>query len=815
MPPTLRHAVRKLAQKPSVTLLAVLTLAIGLGANAAIFAVVDAVLLRPLPYTQAERLVDIGHAAPGLELLAMNMSPRLYVHYREHAGSLAELALYDSGRAAISGLERPVEVGGAFVTPSLFPLLGASPARGRTFTEAEGMPGAPPVALLSHALWQRQLGGDPGIVGRSLEIDGELHEVVGVMQPDFAFPEDDTDVWLPLEVDPVTAPLGEFGAGGVGRLAPGVAIETAQAELERFAGDLPTHLPDEEAAPVLDRAGFTVEVRPLREAVVGDLGPVLWVLLATVGFVLLLACFNVANLFLARAEERQRETAIRVALGAGRGTLVSAALAEGLLLSITAGGLGLLLAAVSLRPLLAMAPQGLPRAGAIAVDLRTVAAVTVLAVVSGIVFGLIPALRGRFRELGPVLKEGGRSRTAGRAQHRARRVLVVAQMAIALVLLVGAGLMARSFQRLSAVDPGFQVDRALTFRLSLPESRAADPAAAARFYDDLLSRLAALPGVEAVGSTTIAPLTGRGSGSGHRLADRVREGEMEVPIVFSVQLVSPEYFAAMGIPLVAGRALERADFENASGKVVVNRALAERHWPGESAIGKRVFPGTPEEGQEWLEIVGVVGDVRHQTLTDEPPTTIYYPWVTPMEEFFVPRSQTVVVRTAGSPQALADAVQQTVWSLDPDLPLAEVRTLDELVRRARSRLAFTAVMLLLAAGVAVALGLVGTYAVISFLVAQRTSEIGVRKALGAQQRDVLGLVLRDGLLMAGAGTLLGLGAAFALSRGLESVLYDVEPYDPLTYAVVPVVLLAVAILACLVPARRASRIDPAVALRNE
>ncbi len=811
----LRVTVRRLAQTPSFTLLAVLTLALALGANAAIFSIVDAVLLRPLPYSESDRLIEVGHAAPGLDLPQLDMANRLYVHYREFAESFEDLGLYITNGVSISGLEQPVQLRAALITPSILSVLRVSPAKGRAFAEEEGAPGGAEVAIVSHRFWQQSLGAEADVLGRPLTVDGVQRQIVGVMAPGFAFPEADLDIWLPDVVDPETAALGSFGRQGIARLKEGVDLDRAHADLMRFVGDLENVFPEDQASAVLAQAGMTVKLRPMHEAVVGDVGSVLWLLLGTVGFVLLLAALNVANLFLARAEGRRRETAIRTALGAGRRSLVSAALAEGLLLSAAAGVVGLGLGFLVLQLLLQLAPELLPRMSEVAIDGRTAVAVAVLSGLSGLVFGSIPALRQRPGALVMQLKDGGRS-GLGRERHRTRRILVAGQMAIALMLLVGAGLMARSYQRLSEVQPGFQAEKTVSFRLSLPEGKAEHDSDIDRFYGQLLERLAALPGVESAASSNFVPLTHRHSKSGHRMKEEVDRGEGGIPTVFVAQQISPEYFTTMGIPIIQGRALERADSDRRNNAVVVSRALAQRHWPGQNPLGQRLFPGTPETDDHWFEVVGVAGDVRSEGLEEPPSLVVYYPFLNKMEDLWLFRHQTVVLRTnLADAKSLMDAVRQVVWALDGDLPLAEVATLQELVDRDRSRHAFAALLILIAAGLALTLGAIGTYGVISYLVTQRTGEIGVRMALGARRRDVLRLILREGLILAGVGCVIGLIGAAALSRFLEASLYEIDPLDPVTFTLVPLVLFAVATVAGLIPARRAAGTDPMVALRHD
>ncbi|MDA8018494.1 MAG: ABC transporter permease [Thermoanaerobaculia bacterium] len=810
----LQYAIRKLLRTPSFAILGILTLAIALGANAAIFSIVDAVLLRPLPFHEAQRLIYVGHTAPGLDLPRMNISPKLYVHYREHAESFESIAMFDGTRVSVTGLDQPLQVIGAELTPSTFPVLRIAPANGRPFTEAEGTPDGEQVMIVSDGFWHRVLGSDPDVLERTLEIDGVARQIVGVMAPDFSFPFPEAEVWLPLVVDPETAPLTSFGTDAVARLAAGADLSQAETELRRFIADLPATFPEEPAAKIIDQAAFDVVLQDFGESQVGDVGPVLWILSATVGFVLLLAAFNVANLFLARAEQRQRETAVRTALGASPRVLAITALFEGWALSLTAAGIGLVLAHFSIDLLKRFGPQNVPRMHEVAVDPRVVAFAVVLSILCGAAFALIPILRARIRDLSLQLKEGGRSSTPGRTAHRTRRLLVAAQMGIAIVLLIGAGLMGRTYLAVMDIEPGFDTEDAFVFQLFLPESRVGQERVAG-VYEEILQKIEAVPGVRSAASATEIPLSGSNSSSGHRIEEHPQENDM--PIVFGVNTVSPALFETLGIPMVEGRSLTRDDWQQRRPSVVVSKALADHYWPDQSVLGKRLFPGTPseEDGETWYEIVGVAGNVRVINLTDQPQETVYYSWRMPLEEQDTPRGQALIVRTEVPPEVVADAVRQAVWSVDPDLPVAEIQTLEEIVENASAETAFTALMLLVAASVAVILGAVGTYGVTAYLVAQRTGEIGVRLALGASQKNILRLVLREGVALALAGAVAGLVAAFFLVRGLDSVLFEVEPRDPLTFAMVPALLLLVAAFACLIPAQRASNTDPVVALRHE
>ncbi|MEM1203430.1 MAG: ABC transporter permease [Acidobacteriota bacterium] len=812
----LRQALRRLAKSPGFTAIAVFTLAVGIAANAAIFSVVHAVLLAPLPYAEAERLVDINHSAPGLDLVDIRQSEALHLYYREHAEAFEGFALYNDGAVALTGVDLPEQLRGARVTPSAFELLGVSAARGRVFAEAEGEPGGDAVVILGDGLWRRTFGADPGILGRRIHIDGAAREVIGVMPPAFDFPEAEVELWLPIVLDPNEVDLGSFGTAGLAKLKPGGSVEAANADLARLMAGLPEAFAGERSVDALRKAQLTAQVRPLRDAVVGDIENVLWILLATVGFVLLIACANVANLFLARAEGRQREIAVRTALGATRGELVRGVLAESMTLAALAGVVGLGLSAAAVRLLVRFGPPGLPRLHEVTLGPEVVAFTATVALVAGLLFGIAPALRTRFRELSGVLKDGGRSATAGRGRHRTRRLLVSAQVALALVLLVGAVLMARSYQRLVEVDAGFDSENALAFQISLPSADYPDDASAARFHERLLERLEALPGIEAAAVGSSLPLSGTGAGSGHSLEGRPND-ESTLPVVFRVERITPGYVGAMGLRLLQGRDLEPADAEGRKGSVLVSRALAEHYWPGESPLGKRLMPSRNDDRIEdpWYYVVGVVDDVRSETLTESPPETVYYPVLAKVENDWVVGRAGVVVRGDGDLSALVPAMRSAVWDLDPDLPVANPMPVEDMVRRARARPAFTLTLLLVAAGVALLLGSVGTYGVVSYLVAQRTSELGIRVALGARVVDVVGLVMTEGLRILAAGVAVGFVGALVATRWLEAVLFEVDPLDPFTFAAVPFALAAVTLLACFAPAWRAARVDPARSLRSD
>ena len=814
----LRISLRRLLRTPGFTAIAIVTLGVGIGANAAIFSLVNGVLLRPLPFPESDRLVQIQHDAPGLELREMGVSKPLYLRYRSEAKSFAAMGIYDDREVTITGGERPQRVRAASTTGSTFDTLGIPPLLGRSFVAGDSEPGAPPLAILGEALWNSRFGGDPTVLGRVVEVDGTSREVVGVMPASFHFPHAETELWLPRTIDPASMALGAFQERSIARLRDGETVESAQADLERLIADLEAAFPEERAVGVLRTAGFAVRVVPQREAEVGDLGESLLILLGGVGLILLIACANVANLFLVRTEGRHRELAIRGALGASRGAIVLGHLVESLLLAAAGGGLGLLLTAGAVQLLRRFAPAEVPRLEEVGIDGRVMLFTLLASAVAGVLFGTWPAFRASSPRFESALKEGSRGSSEGPRRLRARNILVVAQVALALVLLVGAGLMLRSLGRLVRVDPGFSAERVLSFAAPLPAAKYGDSERTARWLDQAVSELGALPGVEAAAAVRFAPLVGEITGSGYTLADRPPPTEQDLPPVFFENHVSPSYFETVGIPLVEGRMLERADWEERTGAVLVSRGLANRAWPGQSALGKRLWPGRPDEGDSprWYEIVGVVGDVRTTTLQDEPHDIIYFPYLGHADhDHDVVPSMGFVLRTSGDPKALVDAVRDRLWQLEPDVPVTSVRTLEELVRRARARTSFTVLLLSLASALALLLSLVGLYGVVSYLVTLRRREIGIRMALGADRAAVLRLVLGEGLWIAAAGAALGLVGAVLLVRALRTLLFQVQPFDPATFVATTLLLLGCCVLASLLPARRASRTDPQLALRDE
>ncbi|MCY4122937.1 MAG: ABC transporter permease [Acidobacteria bacterium] len=812
----LRLFFRRVRAKPGFTLLSLLTLAVGVGANVAIFAIVNAVLLRPLPLPDSERLVILRHAAPGLaQLDELPVSDALHFLYADESRTLEGVAAYRDEQVSFTGPENPQRVEASNVTASFFEVLRTPPRLGRSFTAEEDRPGAAPVIVLSDGLWRSRFGAEPGVVGRLVEIGGESAEVVGVMPPGFSFSQQEIDLWRPLRLDRENVQLGAFGINGVARIADGSTLGQVRAELEAMISNLVEIFPDEGAAPILANAGFRPLVDPAREVAVGDIEATLWILLGAVGFLLLIACANVANLFLVRSEARHGEVVIRAALGESRGRLAGSVLFESLGLGVAGGLLALPLALLAVRLLVRFGPRELPRLDEISIDAAVLLFGLAVSVVAGLLFGLLPALRAAAVAAAGHMTAGARGATVRRQRQLGRRGLVVVQVALALTLLVGSGLAVRSFQRLAAVDPGFDPVDVLAFGLSLPERDYESPAARLNFHRQIVDRLRALPGAVDASAASTVPLSGEVSGSGHTIEGRpLADGE--VPPVFMVKRVAPGYFDTLRIGLVEGRVFDRLDGERDAPVAIVSRSLARTHWPGESALGKGIRLGGPpdEEGEQWSRVVGVVDDVHEINLHEDPPEMAYYPLPGITGGEATPAVMRYLMRGANA-AGLSGAVREAVRGLDPTLPIAEIETLETLVGRARGTRAFVMALLAVSAGLALLLGSVGLYGVVSCMVAQRRREIAVRMAVGAQMTDVRRLVLTEAGALALLGALLGIGAAVVLTRRLQALLFETSPLDPVVFAAVSTLLIGVCLLASWLPARRAARIDPCTALRAE
>ena len=799
----LKLAARGLARRPAYAAVAAFTLALGIGANAAIFTVVNAVLIKPLPYPESDRIVEIRHHAPGLNMPLLESSPGLIQRYRESTRTLTRMAGYDQQRLNLSGSGSPERVAAIAVTPELFDVLATRPTLGRPFHESDVQPGAPPVVILTDALWRSRFGADPAIVGRTIQLDGQSAAIVGVMPGDFVFPNADTRVLVPLSIA-ADAAFGAFGTASLARLAPGATLDAARREVQQLQQRIPEWFPDI-TPELLDRFGWAVSVAPLRERVVADVSTTLWILFGTVGLVLLVAGANVANLFLVRAESRQHEVAVRSALGASRSRIAGTFIAESLVLAAIGGAAGLLIAAGGTRLLVAYSPPQLPRLHEVRMDTTVFAFGAVLSLLSAVVLGMLPTLSVARRSLAAQVREGSRGSTAGRGRHRIRQMLIVAQVAMALVLLVSSGLMLRSAARLNAVNPGFRIDGLLTAGVSLGAQ--GDHARAVAFYHRVLDEMAAIPGVTAAGASSTLPVAAT-SWTGANIAIRSRPAtDTGIPPFAMYTAVSAGYFETLGVPVVAGRVPTRSDADQSRAVAWVNNALAHQ-FLDDRAIGEwiRIGDGT------WLEIVGVVGDLRTFGLRENVRPIVYLPLSNPAVRLDVMHA---VIRTNGAPASLTTALRAAVDRVDASVPLTTARTMQDIVAGSLAQVSFTIALLTIAAGVALVLGVVGLYGVISYIVTERTGEIGVRLALGAEPARVRLMVLRQGVTVALVGVIVGLVAAWGSTRLMESLLFEVSARDPITFAAVAVALTAASALATYLPARRAASIDPLQALREQ
>ncbi|MDQ3803685.1 MAG: ABC transporter permease [Acidobacteriota bacterium] len=802
----LRYAARTLRTRPGFAAVAVLTLALGIGANTAIFSVVNAVLLRPLPYEDPERIVRIGGTNQRRGAALGSFSPQDFFDWRERANVFEALAAYDGWSPSLTGAGEPERVEAARVSPGFFGVLKVSPALGRDFLPAEEQRGNHLSVILSHPFWQRRFGGDPRVIGRSLTLNGHGYTVVGIMPAGFAGPKftggdfEQAELWAPFAPD-----LSQWTRDGrsvdaaIARLKPGVSLAQAQAELDAIAAQLQRQYPD-------TNAGIGAAAASLHEQAVGAIRPALLTFLVAVGLVLLIACANVANLLLARAAARQKEIAVRMALGAGRARIVRQLLTESVLLAGLGGAAGLLLALWATSLLVALGSDAIPRPDEIAVDARVLGFTLGVSLLTGIAFGLAPALAASRPDLNETLKEGGRSQTFGRGRKRVRGVLVVSEVALSLLLLIGAGLLVKSFVRLRRVDPGFDPRHVLTMNAFLPGARYPEEWQHAAFFEKVLERVRALPGVESASVVSNLPVSGNYDRISLYVEGQTPAAREDIPDA-ERYMVDAEYFKTMRIPLLGGRPFNDRDTAEAPPVVIVNESVARRFWPGESAVGKRV---RTDPSRPWLTVVGVVGEVRHYSLEAAPNMQLYLP-----HRQVPSQVMTFAVRSAGDPGAQAAAVRGQVWAVDKDQPVYDVRTMGQLLSESLAQRRFTMLLVGVFAGVALLLAAVGLYGVMNYAVAQRTHEIGIRMALGAQRGDVLRIMLGQGMALTLGGVGLGLVAAAGLTRVLESLLYGVSALDPAVFAGVTFILIAVAFLACCIPARKATRVDPIVALRYE
>jgi putative ABC transport system permease protein len=811
LPQDFRYAYRVLHNKPGFAILAVLTLALGIGASTAIFSVVDAVILRPLPYRAPDRLVMVKEWIPKATPDPIPVCAPDVVQFQRENHTFESLAAFRGDQFDLAGGTEPQRVNVDRVNANLFSLLGVQPGMGRAFTADEDHPGHL-VAILSHGLWHRQFGADPNIVGHTVTLNRQPYTVVGVMPRSFVFPlpgmnqGDASDVFVPMAFTPEEiADVGDnFNYSVVGRLKSGVSLTQANEDLGAIAHRILETYPAQFRANI----SLTAIALPLAEQVVGKSRTLLLLLFGAVAFVLLISCINVTNLLLTRAIDRQKEIAVRLALGASRGRLLRQLVAESMFLTLTGAGLGLFFANSITGASLALMPAEIPRVHAVDLNLAVLGFALALALLTGLFFGIVPALAASRTNINKTLKESGRTGTQGREHNRVRATLVVVEVALAMVLLVGAGLLLRSFQRVLETDPGFQPEHVLTASLNLPDSQYKADAQVRNFYEHLMERLRQLPGVQMAGGSTDLPLK---AGWNHLFTPEGYQPPLGANLnVSNHSVILGQYLPTMGVPLLQGRYFTEHDNDGSTHVLIVSQSLARRYWPNGDAIGKRLKWGPAESKDAWLTIVGVVGDVKQSTLEVETTPHTYEPFLQNTGS-----SLNVAIRASGEPVTLSSALRSTIWALDSQLAVAQIQTMDQVISESTTPRRFNLLLLAGFASLALSLSAIGIYGVIAHSVVRRVHEIGVRMALGAQRRDVMRLVVGQGLLLVGIGVLVGTLGTLALTRSLESFLYGIRATDPVTFAGVVVILGGVALVACYIPARRATKVDPIIALRYE
>ena len=818
----LRQVLRRLGRAPLFTMITLITLGVGVGANTVIFSVLEGVLLKPLPYPHPEQLIGVWYQAPGVGITNLNMSPSIYFIDREQSTTFQDIGVYDGDSLSVTGAGEPEQVRGLDVSDGTLPMLGVKPALGRLFTREDDSPSAPDTVLLSYGYWRQKFGGATSVIGRSITVDGKPREIIGVLPQGFHFLDyEDASLVVPFKWDRSKIKLGNFSYQAMARLKPGVTMAQASADVARMLPIANRSFPAPEGFSValFEKTQMAPNLRPLKQDVVGDIGKVLWVLMGSIAMVLLIACANVANLLLVRVDGRRQELEIRAALGAGWGRIALELMLESVVLGLLGSLLGLALAFAALQVLVALAPAGLPRIHEIGIDLPVLLFTFAIAMFSSLLFGSIPIFKYAGAHLNTGLREGGRALSQSRQQHRARNVLVVVQVGLALVLLICSGLMIRTFRALMHVPPGFTgPDAVQTFRFYVPETEIpdSDRERLVRMDQDLLGKLGAIPGVSSVSFSSAIPMDGRNSMDILFAEDRAY-AEGELPPVRRFKFVSPGFLATMGTALIAGRDITWEDTYQRIPVAMISESFAKEYWrDARSALGKRIRVGSTDD---WRQIVGVVGDVYDDGVDKPSGSSVYWPVM--MDRFegqkeMLRRGVGFVIRSprAGS-QSFLDEVRATVWSVDPNIPLANVHTLGYFYTQSMARTSFTLVMLAVAGAMALLLGIVGIYGVIAYSVSQRTREIGIRMALGAQRKALVGMFVQQGLWLAGVGILCGLAAAFAVMRLMSSLLFKVSPVDPVTYGAVTLAVVLTAYLACYLPSRRAATVDPVDALRAE
>jgi len=808
----LRYAARMFVKNPGFTAVAIIALALGIGANSAIFSVVNSVLLRPLPYDNPERLMMLNHFYPKLDLVAGDSVPG-YFYYKDHSKSFEEMSCFSTWAANLTGTGDPERLAGLLVTANFFPVLGVTSAKGRLITPDENQIGRDHVVILGDGLWKRRFGGDPGLVGKTIQLNGENYTVVGITPPGFQFGSElgrPTEIWAPISFTPQQMQPNRWRNEFltiVAKLKPGISFKGAQADMDKIADDVrKQYFQGQDAS---DASSWGLQLQPFTELVVGKIRTMLFVLLGAVAFVLLIACANVANLLLARAAIRQKEISIRTALGASRMRVIRQLLSESVMLALAGGILGLLIGKWGVELLLTLDRSNIPRAKEIGLDFRVVGFTFAVSMLTGVLFGLVPAIQASKNDLNHSLKEGGRSGVGDGRKHF-RSALVVAEMALALVLLIGAGLLIRSFMQLQQVDPGFQPNGLLTMQISLPATNYPDAPKIDAFFEQTVQGVRDLPGVQSAAVCSVVPMNGSLSSASFIIEGR-NVGPDEMAPWGNQWYAGPGYFETMKIPLLKGRFFRDSDGPDATKVAIIDENMKRKFWPDEDPIGKRIQFNSDAQGNIiWREIVGVVAHVKHKGLEGDSPVQYYLP-----QRQFPLRNMFLVVKTSTEPTAMTTSVRGVIREMDRNLPVFRVTTMDQIVADSMSQRRFAMLLLGIFAGIAMLLAAVGLYGVMAYSVSQRTHEIGIRIALGATTADVLRLIVGHGMLLAIIGVAIGLIGGFMSSMVIRSMLFNVSAFDPLTFVAIPTLLTIIALLATFVPARRASKVEPMTALHYE